>query len=63
VEVAHAIPLRKPNDMTADPNADIQRNKIEARQGTDRPKNNYVLVISLGLVIVVFALVWLFLRH
>jgi hypothetical protein len=50
-------------DMTSDPNADIAKNKVEARQGTDRPKVNYVLISSLALVIIVFGLVWLFMRH
>jgi hypothetical protein len=46
--------------MVSDPNADIQRNQVEARQGTNRPKLIYVLIAGVVLVIVAFAAVWLF---
>ncbi len=45
--------------MVSDPNADIQRNQVEARQGTNRPKVIYVLVASVALIVVGFIVVWL----
>ena len=48
--------------MASDPNADIQRNTVEARQGTDKPKVIYVLIAGVALVLVAFLGVWLFSR-
>ena len=48
--------------MVSDPNADIQRNTVEARQGTDRPKVIYVLIGGVALVLAAFIGVWLFSR-
>ena len=48
--------------MVSDPNADIQRNTVEARQGTNRPKVIYVLVGGVALVLIAFVGVWLFSR-
>ena len=45
--------------MVSDPNADIQRNQVQARQGTNRPKVIYVLVASVALIVVGFVVVWL----
>lgn len=45
--------------MASDPNADIQKNQVQARQGTNRPKLIYVLVASVALVIVLFIVAWL----
>lgn len=45
--------------MASDPNAEIQKNTVEARQGTNRPKVIYVLVASVALVIVMFVVAWL----
>ncbi len=45
--------------MASDPNADISKNQVEARQGTNRPKVIYVLVASVALVIVLFVVAWL----
>ena len=46
--------------MVSDPNAKIERNQVEARQGTTRPKVIYVLVASVALIIIAFIVVWLF---
>ena len=48
--------------MVSDPNADIQRNTVEARQGTDRPKVIYVLIGGVALILIAFLGVWLFSR-
>ncbi len=45
--------------MASDPNADIQRNQVQAKQGTNRPKMIYVLVASVVLVVVLFIVAWL----
>ena len=45
--------------MASDPNADISKNQVEARQGTNRPKVIYVLVASVILIIVAFFVAWL----
>lgn len=43
--------------MVSDPNANIQRNEVEAKQGTARPKLYYVLAAGLVLVIAAFVVV------
>ncbi len=48
--------------MVSDPNADIRRNPVEARQGTNKPKVIYVLIGGVALVLVAFVGVWLFSR-
>ena len=53
----------KDRTMASDPNADITRNKVEARQGTNRPKVIYVLVASVALVVVAFVVASLFYQH
>ena len=45
--------------MASDPNAEITKNQVSARQGTTRPKVIYVLVASVALVIVLFLVAWL----
>lgn len=45
--------------MASDPNAEITKNTVSARQGTTRPKVIYVLVASVVLVIVAFIVAWL----
>ena len=45
--------------MASDPNEKIERNTVEARQGTSRPGLIYVLGAGLVLVIVAFVIVWL----
>ncbi len=45
--------------MASDPNADISKNQVEARQGTNRPKVIYVLVASVVLIIVAFVVAYL----
>lgn len=40
-----------------------QRNEIEAKQGTTKPKLIYVLVAGLVLILVAFGAVWLFQSH
>jgi len=45
--------------MASDPNDNIERNQVEARQGTTRPNLIYVLVAGVILVIVGFIVVWL----
>lgn len=45
--------------MASDPNEDIARNQVEARQGTSRPGLIYVLGGGLVLIIIVFGIVWL----
>ena len=49
--------------MTSDPNADITRNKVEARQGTNRPKMIYVLIASVALIVVAFLVASMFYQH
>ena len=44
--------------MASDPNQDIRKNQVEARQGTNRPGVIYVLIASVILIIVAFAIVW-----
>jgi hypothetical protein len=43
----------------SDPNATVTKQPTEARQGTTRPKTIYVLIVSVALVAIVFAAVWL----
>ena len=45
--------------MVSDPNDTIERNPVEAKQGTNRPKVIYVLVAGVALIIVAFLVVWL----
>ena len=45
--------------MASDPNADISKNPVQARQGTNRPKVIYVLVASVILIVVAFVVAWL----
>ena len=45
--------------MASDPNDDIERNTVEARQGSPRPGVIYVLIAAVVLVIVLFAIIWL----
>ena len=45
--------------MASDPNADIQRNPVQAKQGTNRPRVIYVLAASVALIVVGFVVVWL----
>ena len=45
--------------MVSDPNTPIERNQVEARQGTTRPRVIYVLVASVALIVVGFVVVWL----
>lgn len=49
--------------MTSDPNANIRKTTVEARQGSTRPGLIYVLAFGLALVIVAFAIVWFTTRH
>jgi len=49
--------------MAPDPNDEIERNTVEARQGTTRPMLIYVLGAGCALVVVLFAIVWLFQGH
>ena len=49
--------------MASDPNDDIKRNTVEARQGTTRPGVIYVLIAGCVLVVVVFAIIWLSQGH
>ncbi len=48
--------------MASDPNADIELNAVQARQGTRKPNLIYVLVASVALIIIAFAGVWFFSR-
>lgn len=45
--------------MASDPDAEIDRSPVEARQGSTRPHLIYVLCAGLVLIVVVFAIVWL----
>jgi hypothetical protein len=49
--------------MSVDQDHQIRLNQVEARQGSVRPKLIYVLIASLGLVIVAFTIASLFYRH
>jgi hypothetical protein len=49
--------------MASDPNANIQRNPVEATQGTKRPGLIYVLGGGLVLILIVFAVIWLAQSH
>ena len=49
--------------MASDPNQDIERNTVEARQGSSRPRVIYVLIAGVILIIVAFALTGAFTRH
>jgi hypothetical protein len=49
--------------MASDPNEDITLNKVEARQGSNRPKVIYVLVAGVALVIVAFLIASMFFQH
>ena len=45
--------------MASDPNANITKNQVSAKQGTNRPKVIYVLVASVVLVLVAFIVAYL----
>ncbi len=45
--------------MASDPNAEITKNQVSAKQGTNRPKVIYVLVASVVLIIVAFIVAYL----
>ena len=45
--------------MVSDPNADITKTQVQAKQGTNRPKVIYVLVASVVLIIVAFLVAYL----
>ena len=45
--------------MASDPNADITKHPVHARQGTNKPKLIYVLVAGIALVLVAFAAAYL----
>ena len=45
--------------MASDPNQEIKRNTVEARQGSTRPGVIYVLIGGVVLVLVAFAIIWL----
>lgn len=45
--------------MASDPNAEIKKNPVSARQGTTRPKVIYVLVAGVALVVVAFIVAYL----
>ena len=49
--------------MASDPNQDIKRNTVEARQGSTRPNMIYVLIAAVILVVVAFILVGTFVKH
>lgn len=51
--------LKGEHTMASDPNANITKNQVSARQGTTRPKLIYVLVASVALVIILFVVAWL----
>ena len=44
--------------MASDPNQEIVKDTVPARQGTTKPKLIYVLGASVVLIVVVFAIVW-----
>ena len=44
--------------MASDPNQDIKRDAVEARQGSTKPGVIYVLIGGVVLVLVVFAIIW-----
>lgn len=49
--------------MASDPNADVQKNTVEARQGTTKPGLIYVLIGGVVLIIAVFAVIWAMQGH
>jgi hypothetical protein len=49
--------------MTSDPNQKIELNRVEARQGSNRPKVIYVLVAGVVLVIIAFIIASMFFQH
>jgi hypothetical protein len=49
--------------MASDPNENITLNKVEARQGSNKPKVIYVLVAGVALVIVAFIIASMFFHH
>ena len=49
--------------MASDPNEDITLNKVEARQGSNRPKVIYVLVAGVVLVILAFVVASMFFHN
>ena len=49
--------------MASDPNANISKTTVDARQGSTRPNLIYVLGASMVLVIVAFAIVWMSTKH
>ncbi len=48
--------------MASDPNEMIEKNEVQARQGTRKPNLVYVLGASVVLIIVAFGLIWAFTR-
>lgn len=46
--------------MASDPNADIEKNEVEARQGSTRPKVIYVLIAGVILIVAVFFIISMF---
>ena len=62
-----AIPARIDREegkagMASDPNEMIEKNEVQARQGTRKPNLVYVLGASVVLIIVAFGLIWAFTR-
>ncbi|WP_158810815.1 hypothetical protein [Beijerinckia sp. L45] len=49
--------------MASDPNDDITLNKVEARQGSTKPKMIYVLIAGVVLVVVAFVVASMFFQH
>ncbi len=49
--------------MASDPNADIKKTEVEARQGSTRPNLIYVLIGGVVLILIVFAIIWSFQGH
>ena len=44
--------------MASDPNQDIERGTVEARQGSTKPGVIYVLIGGVVLVLIAFAVIW-----
>ena len=44
--------------MASDPNADISKNQVSAKQGTNRPKVIYVLAASVALIVIAFVVAY-----
>ena len=49
--------------MVSDPNEKIVVSKVDARQGTNRPKVIYVLIASIVLIVLAFVLASFFFQH